>query len=885
MKYFIMLLILLSNSQAKKYQNITFENLIYNNINDYINALSKPKILNTLTFVGKFLIDIFIKNMNISSDKEKVNKFIEIIKSYTKKNNLNNDTINLLTFTFFKAFSDSSKNKNDIQTYRQCSQEIGLFQNENYINIMNFYIVRINKKNNERKNFKKIKKELYENNCQKIDTNSEICKNLKKNITVCFPSFKYDSYSFSFGLCLPKFKKEIDIKNELEVYYKFLIFEILKICNNLFQLNDKDDINIIEMSNLYENKIITKFASVDYFNLIPFYIIVIIIIIMIFGILPTFLFRSFFIKVENQEKNLNDISINHPNFDKKKFLSFQKKLFLKSNWQELMFYKNPTSDKINNDSGLLYIKGLRGLSMILLCFGFLLLNLFTSPVSIYNELDFSSLLKNFFYFLFFSGIRYAPRILLSCSGYILFFKLINYLDEKNDEELEKKINEYNKVQESSDLKTKMEIDLEMNEEIINNNYIVENENENEDNKNKKIHEDILKRKRNIEDVKLYSLIQFILYQVHKYIFFILILSFCLFSLPIMYKIESLFYYDLNGIIFLGSMWKIFIHDYINPIKNEILNLILGYTSTYSFHYSGNESENLLYFFWLFYNEVIFFLISSIIIYFGYKYKLGIDLYFKMIIILTLMIKIILFFFIEDFQNGSLYYYYNNFGSIFVNPLYNYSYYVIGIYFGSLNYVLQKRITYSDIEHQEKPFLLSFLPVLSFYQQNGIITKIINLFICIILILFNLLYYIYSKIIKTNSNNDDNIYSDSFEEVIFGKINNFFLLIDTEIYVFLIHLSCFLFCIGNNSVIKFLLTNSFWSIFNKIYTIFIIIINPTILYILFTIDMRIPLNISYCLLYTLISGFLTFIISILCYIFFELPCKRIIKLILKEQKKR
>ena len=353
----------------------------------------------------------------------------------------------------------------------------------------------------------------------------------------------------------------------------------------------------------------------------------------------------------------------------------------------------------------------------------------------------------------------------------------------------------------------------------------------------------------------------------------------------MYKIESLFYYDLNGIIFLGSMWKIFIHDYINPIKNEILNLILGYTSTYSFHYSGNESENLLYFFWLFYNEVIFFLISSIIIYFGYKYKLGIDLYFKMIIILTLMIKIILFFFIEDFQNGSLYYYYNNFGSIFVNPLYNYSYYVIGIYFGSLNYVLQKRITYSDIEHQEKPFLLSFLPVLSFYQQNGIITKIINLFICIILILFNLLYYIYSKIIKTNSNNDDNIYSDSFEEVIFGKINNFFLLIDTEIYVFLVHLSCFLFCIGNNSVIKFLLTNSFWSIFNKIYTIFIIIINPTILYILFTIDMRIPLNISYCLLYTLISGFLTFIISILCYIFFELPCKRIIKLILKEQKKR
>ncbi len=187
----------------------------------------------------------------------------------------------------------------------------------------------------------------------------------------------------------------------------------------------------------------------------------------------------------------------------------------------------------------------------------------------------------------------------------------------------------------------MEIDLEIDEEEINNNYnISEDEKEN----NKKYYEESLLRKRKTEEVKLYSLIQFILYQIHKYIFFILILSFCLFSLPIKYKIEYLFYFsDRNGVVFLDTMWKIFKNDYIDNTKT-FLNLFLAYTSTYSFLYRGDKQENLLYCFWLFYNEVIFFLISSTIIFFGYKYKLKIDRFFKIVIIVTLMIKIILFFF-------------------------------------------------------------------------------------------------------------------------------------------------------------------------------------------------------------------------------------------------
>ncbi len=883
MKYFILLLFLFFfKFQAKEYQNITDEILKFEIDFDNMDN-SYKRVFLILPKIGKYAVD-FLKYHFKKKDKKVLKDFIEKLQKHTDKFNSNNKSLRLMSFVVLKGITDSSKNKNDITSYRECSEDSLAFDKKKYNYIMNFYIARINKKDNERLKFKLIKKEFNQHKCKnKNNLNSKECEKIRKNFSVPFPSFKYDNFSFSFGLCLPNFKKDKDLNTTLEENYGKLIFEILKLCNDLFHLNNYSDVSIIEMQNLIYNQEITKFEITDIFNFIPLYIIIIIIIIMIYGKPPKILIKSYFIKEENEEDiNLTDLSINNPNFDKKKFLRFQKKFNLKSNWQELMNYKNPSSDKINNDQGLLYIKGLRGLSMIFLCFGFLFIILFNSPISIYNEYEFESFLKELFYSIFFFGIRYAPRILLSCSGYILFCKLINFLDEKNDEEVEKKINKHNKKQNSSKLKTKMEIDLEIDEEEINNNYnISEDEKEN----NTKYYEESLIRKRKTEEVKLYSLIQFILYQIHKYIFFILTVSFCLFSLPNKYKIEALFYTDLNGIVFLDTMWKIFQKDYIEITKKSILNIILGYTSTYSFFYHGDNPENLLYFFWLFYNEVIFFLISSTIIYCGYKYKFEIDLVFKLVIVLTLMIKIILFFLIDDFQNGALYYYTNNFGSFFVNPLYNFSYYCIGIYFGSLNYVLQKRITESDIENQEKPFLSSFLPVISFYQQNGILIKILNLFICILLILFNLLYFIYSKIFKVKYYEKNSIYSGEFEEVIFGKPNNFYLLIDTEIYVFIIHLACFLFCIGHNNAIKAFLTNSFWSIFNKIYTIFIIIINPTILYILFTSDMRIPLNSSYCLLYTLISGFLTFIISIFCYIFFELPCKRIIKLICKKENKK
>ena len=161
-------------------------------------------------------------------------------------------------------------------------------------------------------------------------------------------------------------------------------------------------------------------------------------------------------------------------------------------------------------------------------------------------------------------------------------------------------------------------------------------------------------------------------------------------------------------------------------------------------------------------------------------------------------------------------------------------------------------------------------------------KILNLFLLIFIISSNFLYYIYAKIYDKEY--ESRIYLNEFETQIFSFFNHFYLSFDIEIVVYLTHLCCCLYFIDNNNYINDLLSNPFWSILNKLYTSFLLVLNPTILFILFQSGMRINLNIFNCIFYTLISDFIAFIICVLCYIFFELPSKRIVKLILNKSKK-
>ena len=107
------------------------------------------------------------------------------------------------------------------------------------------------------------------------------------------------------------------------------------------------------------------------------------------------------------------------------------------------------------------------------------------------------------------------------------------------------------------------------------------------------------------------------------------------------------------------------------------------------------------------------------------------------------------------------------------------------------------------------------------------------------------------------------------------ISQILMLIDADIYVFAINSMALSLYIKKDNLINDILSHNFWSIFNRFYFSYILIVNPIILYILYANETKIIFNISNCLLYSFIYGILIFPISILVYIIFELPLKKII----------
>ena len=66
--------------------------------------------------------------------------------------------------------------------------------------------------------------------------------------------------------------------------------------------------------------------------------------------------------------------------------------------------------------------------MMFLLFGSVYNALFSSFLVEKEKKEFYKHLKNFFFSLFYIGLKYAPKLLLCTSGFSLFFKFICFLD-------------------------------------------------------------------------------------------------------------------------------------------------------------------------------------------------------------------------------------------------------------------------------------------------------------------------------------------------------------------------------------------------------------------------------------------------------------------------
>ena len=83
-------------------------------------------------------------------------------------------------------------------------------------------------------------------------------------------------------------------------------------------------------------------------------------------------------------------------------------------------------------------------------------------------------------------------------------------------------------------------------------------------------------------------------------------------------------------------------------------------------------------------------------------------------------------------------------------------------------------------------------------------------------------------------------------------------------------------IKGDNLINDLLCHSLWSVFNRFYFSYILLINPIILYLLYNAESKIIFNMKNIILYSFICGIFVYLITIIVYITFELPFKKIIR---------
>ena len=188
-------------------------------------------------------------------------------------------------------------------------------------------------------------------------------------------------------------------------------------------------------------------------------------------------------------------------------------------------------------------------------------------------------------------------------------------------------------------------------------------------------------------------LKFLLIQSYKYILLIFVALFMRFSI----------YYI--GIIFTGKrnpLLELFKNRLNQNNKKYILNLF-----TFLFYNLYNKEfqkeQSLIQYLYLPLNEVFLFLFGIIIISLGHKLKIRIDIIIIVLILLIYLLKILSFFIYlyDDYLYPTLYFNLSGYGSLMLNPIFNLPSFLIGMFFGLINYTIQSGINNSNIEDPYK----------------------------------------------------------------------------------------------------------------------------------------------------------------------------------------
>ncbi len=712
------------------------------------------------TSLSKFYneLDIFVYKLfyNIKEDINNTNSNCtnDILKYFNKSD-------------FYKNFLfDSSKNENDLMFFFNCMENNVLTKDENKKDPI--YIITI----------------IYNN------TSTEL---------MIYPKI------FLLGFCFPK----ID-SCDMESYKKIIksLLESKSEFYNITLVNNSE----IDLMKIEKNE--TPFSNENYFKILLYFIPLIIILTqVIFCIFPNIakIIIQYLSNLICCIKKQKDINFKNQYSQIKQFFNIIENL-------DELYGISKYNSKINNDSGIQYIIGIQSINLILSIMGIVFKILLNCPNQIYSDIYFKQLMNNVSYSIIFYSFRYAPRILFSCSGFILSYKFLCYIDDKTEEITDIKISEQNIL-----------LEEKKNDKKNFKNFSLP--------KKAQIKEEIV--------LSFYYAFRFIIYQFHKYIIYILIILFTKYTL---------YYLQFSNV---NPVWK-YLYEFILE-KSNFLHLITQFFFIRQFSFKQNNENSIinsiyLDFYWIISNEIIFFVFGVLFLYAFYRLKKF--SIFISIVIITIII-IILKGLIRFMFNTTEYFSNFGYGKILINPIFNLPFYLIGIYFGILNYIIEKRYSIEDLNKQKRHYLINPYFLINQYlkfKNNKKSYWLIYLFIpfiCFLQIhdsLKNILSYVY--------------------------------IFDMEILIFFLFYVSMIHFRKSSYVIYSVLTFNYWIKFHKLYYSYILILPTITIYFLFQSESRFTLSFSFIFFYSIVIWIITQIIATLIFVFFEMPYKRLIKFLFK-----
>ena len=702
-----------------------------------------------------------------------------------------------------------------------------------------------------------------------------------------------EEHLWIFGICL---RKNICTSDDIGKIFD----AINELFNHTFSLYgyNRDGMQNVIIDNFEESKNEYRTFKKAFPKLLIFLPLIIQIIFMIVKIIPVKLFgcclrRKYLRELDENIKNQNYDDLSHTfHLTKQIDLKIRKCFSISEIVDDLSYSKN---NDLFKDEDMTFIRGIKTLGIIFFIIGHSFIILYSYPLCISGvekrELYMTATYASFFIICF----RLSPALILSSSGFSLCYKFLSFLDKKlANLHLDNPDQNDNDIYTTFSRSTK----IELNEEIIRE-RTTESLVEKIGNKNKYKHKerDSIKENTEINDctentlgIKFYDNVDltkkvfnkmfkgqkldeknvlskidtnriplfiyfgFILRQIHKALFLILGFETFKYGIPFLLvlvgKSPMIFYiyktlYDKLGdpglnIIFVGNFIDLFKKD------NKFLMMRL---------------------FCIPMSEFSFFIICSIIIFICYKKNFRLDIIIIIIILVILVFKIV--YIVTDLseRNPGMFYTDTKYQKFFLNPIFNMDFYLMGMFFGIVNYVVQNGITYEESFIKKRPFVKMPLFFLRFLDYN----KYKN-YICYILLLILMVFsLIIVPILFTT--NFENIIKNNNPNIIFI----IFSLIDIELFI----ISFYFFLLSSyisGANIFFQIFNAEFSSYGLKLSYWVVYAIPSLSYIIiYENGANFNLNFTMVIIYSFIILFIVCVVCVIYFLVMEMPYKKLIKL--------